>query len=258
MPILKVSWMTTRKSKSKKQEPVKSTRESLYEKETQKYPCEYCKASFSRESTFIAHSCEQKNRILNRDERHVRIGHQAFMEFHKPMSWIKQKSLTYEKFAKSRHYVAFIKFGKYVASVNPPKINNFIEWLVKQNVPFKEWATDRWYYNWIHELTRRETPEEAVERNILLMEQWALDTGENWIDFFRKVPTPQATDWIQRGRISPWLLYSDVGSQLLDRMTDEQLKLIKDWINPFEWNDRIKQHLTSFQSINELLISAGV
>ena len=98
----------------------------------------------------------------------------------------------------------------------------------------------------------------AVERNILLMEQWGREYNENWVDFFRKVPTAQATTWIRKGRISPWLLYCGVGTALFERMSDEQLGLIKEWINPIFWTGKIRDNKAEVDQIKAILEEAGV
>lgn len=181
----------------------------------------------------------------------------AFQLFYK-LSVRSKKDKTYEDFMESQYFTAFTKFGRYVEHINGIEVQGFVEMLIKNNIKLDDWTNEMWYESWTRELAKKESPEKAVERNILLMEQWGRETGENWVDFFRKVSTAQATLWIRKGRISPWLLFSGVGQALFDRMSDEQLGLVKEWINPLFWNSKIRDHKTEVEEIRMILQDAGV
>lgn len=221
------------------------------------YPCEFCKKEFSREKSLINHMCEKKRRWLWKDERYIRIGFMAFQKFYE-LSVRSKKSKSYEDFMDSKYFTAFTKFGRYVEHINAIEVAGFTEMLIKNNIKLDDWTNEIWYESWTRELTKKESPMKAVERNILLMEQWGRETGENWIDFFRKVSTAQATQWIKKGRISPWLLYSGVGQPLFDRLSDEQLGLVKEWINPLFWNSKIRDNKVEVDEIRAILKDAGV
>ncbi len=220
--------------------------------------CEHCKRTFSAEKTLLAHACEQKNRWLAKDDKHVRIGLIAFQKFYQ-LSMRVKKIKSYDDFMSSSYYVGFCRFGKHVININAIEPEGFIEYLIKMQVKLPDWCSDGWYEAWVRELAKKEDPMKAIERNILLMEAWALDSGETWQEFFRKVPPALATKWIRSGRISPWLLYArGVGEQLFTRMSDEQLVLVKEWINPLFWFDKIKTHKDDMQTIETILKEAGV
>jgi hypothetical protein len=221
------------------------------------FPCEFCKKEFKTELGFLNHMCERKRRWMWRNERYIRIGFTAFQLFYS-LSLKAKKPKTYEEFMNSNYFTVFTKFGRYVEHINAIESHNFTEFLIKRNVRIDDWTKEAWYEEWIRELTRREEPMKAVERNILLMEQWGREHDENWIDFFRKVPTPKATEWIRKGRISPWLLYCGVGQSLFDRMSDEQLGLVKEWINPLYWTAKIRDRKEEVDQIKTILREAGV
>lgn len=221
------------------------------------FKCEFCKMEFRSERTLINHMCEKKRRWMWRDERYIRIGFTAFQMFYE-ISLRTKKPKTYEDFMNSRYFTGFTKFGRHIEHINAIDASGFTEYLIKSNVKLENWTQDIWYENWTRELARKEPPMRAVERNILLMEQWGRETGENWVDFFRKVPTPKATEWIKKGRISPWLLYSGVGNSLFDRMSDEQLELVREWINPLYWTDKIRNNKEEVDQIRAILEEAGV
>lgn len=219
--------------------------------------CEFCKKVFVKENALLAHSCEHKRRWLWKDEKYIRFGFRCFQKFYEISMRVK-KAKTYEDFMYSSYFTAFTSFGRYILEINAIEPEGFVEYLIKEQVQLKDWSNVTWYERWVRELAKKEEPQKAVERNILLMEQWARDTGEPWQDFFRKVSPSLATRWIQTGRISPWLLYSDSGNQLFERLSDEQLMLVKEWINPFFWGDKVQRHKTDMDFIKILLKEAGV
>jgi hypothetical protein len=219
--------------------------------------CEFCKKHFSRESSFINHMCEKKRRWLWKDEKYIRIGFMAFQLFYK-LSMRSKKEKSYLDFMESAYFTSFTKFGRHIEHINAIDAQGFTEMLIKNNIRLDDWDNEIWYESWTRDLARKESPDRAIERNILLMEQWARETGEPWWDFFRKVSTVQATQWIRKGRISPWLIYSGVGQPLFDRLSDEQLGLVKEWINPLFWNAKIRDHKEEVDSIRAILEEAGV
>ena len=211
------------------------------------FPCEFCKKEFSKEKTLLSHMCERMRRF----------GFMAYVRFYE-LSFKTKKKKDYSDFAESSYYIAFTKFGRYIENINAIEVPGFVDFLIRGQVKIDDWTNEIWYESWTRELAKKEQPMNAVERNILLMEQWASETGENWVDFFRKVSTVKATEWIRKGRISPWLLYSGVGQALFDRMSDEQLGLVKEWINPLFWNSKIRENILEVEQIRTILEEAGV
>lgn len=222
-----------------------------------KFTCEFCKKSFSRESTIMSHMCESKRRWLAKDERYVKLGLHAFQKFYQ-LSMKAKKPKTYEDFIESPYFTSFVKFGRHLININAIEAEGYVEFLIKAGLKLENWTDEIWYESWVRELAKKESPDKAIERNILLMEQWARDNDENWVDFFRKVPTPLATRWIRTGRISPWLLYCGVGDVLFDRLSDEQLEMVREWINPLYWQGKLRKHKTEVENIRIILEEAGV
>jgi hypothetical protein len=235
----------------------KRTKKIMAEPTQPTFHCEFCKKDFTREKSLINHMCEKKRRWLWKDEKYIRIGFMAFQKFYE-LSLKSKKTKTYEEFMDSKYFTAFTKFGRYIENIVAIEPMGFTEFLIKGNVRLDDWTNEVWYESWTRELAKKEDPMKAVERNILLMEQWGREYDENWVDFFRKVSPSQATIWIRKGRISPWLLYSGVGQPLFDRMSDEQLGLVKEWINPMFWLPKIRDNKKEVENIRLILQEAGV
>jgi hypothetical protein len=175
------------------------------------------------------------------------------------MNYRSAKPKTYQEFMDSSHYNAFVKFGKYMIDINAINTEAFVEFLLRAKIPIKDWDKPIVYEQYIRELNKKEPADSAFERNVLLMQQWSMDTGEEWSDFFKKVSPNLATQWIKGGRVSPWVLYAASTSQdLFDRLSDEQLKMIERAVDPKFWSRKFEQCREDYDFIRDLLTQAGI
>ena len=98
--------------------------------------CQYCKKDFARETSLAVHVCEPKRRRQERAERGVELGFQAYIRFYE-MSQGSARLKTFDDFADSPYYRAFVKFGRYCVSTRTINPKQFLEWLLKNNK--KKW-----------------------------------------------------------------------------------------------------------------------
>lgn len=226
-----------------------------------KHVCEFCRRAFVKEINLINHNCEKKRRWFQRDEPHARYGFIAWSRFYELNTFGKTKDFknNHRNFIDSRYYNAFINFGKHLRdlnAINPPK---FIDYVIKNNLPLDKWTHDFVYEQYVRELTRNEPPEQALERNIMLMKEWSMQTGENWYDFFRKLNPNQGALWIKSGRISPWVLYNaDSSIDFFERCSPEQLSMIKDHAPPGPWKIKFGKNKDSCEFIRNTLREGGM
>ena len=223
--------------------------------------CEFCKRSFVKELNLVNHSCEKKRRWFQRDEPHARLGFMAWSRFYELNSFGKKSEFknSYRNFIDSQYYNAFMRFGRHIRDLNAVEPAKLIDYVIKNNLPIDKWTHDFVYEQYIRELTRQETAEDAMERNIMLMHEWSIQTGEQWTDFFRKVNPNQATMWIKSGRISPWVLYNaDSAVELFERCTPEQLSIIKGCAPPGPWKIKFNKQKDSCDFIRGTLRDNGM
>ena len=225
--------------------------------ERKPHKCNFCDRSFYSERSLLIHVCDQKSRFLARDNKHVRMGFKAYQ---KVMTFLRMSSKgNFDDFDNSKFYTAFVKFGKFIIDLNAIQPMGFVDFLIRIEIPIDKWCSMSLYETYIREMTKVETPSDAIERNILLMQQWADDTGEHWSDFFRKVSPVQATMWIMSGRVSPWVLYTAPSAAILfDKFTDEQLSFIQNTIDPDFWQRKIEQNKKEVDNIKKMLEEAGL
>ena len=217
------------------------------------YICQYCGHGYTKESTLVTHLCERKRRHLQKDEKAVRIGYDTFNGFFKLSQNLKGDK-TYDEFAKSPYYNAFVKFGSYVSNVNPLYPDHYIDWVIRSGVKLDHWCKDALYEKYVLELIHTEPVEPAVERSIKHMQKWADDHSSLWNHYFKYVSSNRAMFDIKDGKVSPWLiLNSTTGKELLNRMDDMQLNAISAVIDPQIWIKRFKANKSDLELVKHIV-----
>lgn len=204
------------------------------------YKCEYCGKYFAKEKTLVVHICEQKRRHLSKDEKHVQAGLLTFQRFYD----IAQKGKapkTFDEFASSPYYTAFVKFGSFLVNTAPIYPERFIDYVIKSGVKLDHWCRDELYEQYISELIKIEPADGAIQRSIKTMMDWADKNNAAWEHYFHYVNLNRATHDIKEGLISPWILLNvKSGKEMLQRMNDEQLEIVGPVIDPQYWLKRFK------------------
>ena len=223
------------------------------------FECKFCNRSFKREKTLIAHMCEQKRRFTNKDSKYVRLGFLAYNRFYEISQAVGSKKRTYESFAKSSYYTAFTKFGKYIIDVNAIDPEKFIDFVITSGVKLDKWCSDAVYETYIRELNKKETAERAVERGILLMQQWGMENDRPYNVFFREISKPRAIHWIKSGRISPWIIFNSAsGSELLNSFNYHELNLINEYLEPTFWSRKFQVRNEDVLFVKQVLETAKI
>lgn len=205
------------------------------------YVCQYCGHGYTKESTLVAHVCEQKRRALAKTERHVVLGFDAYNRFYKLSQNIKGDK-SYEDFCKSPYYNAFVKFGSFVSNVNPLYPDRFIDYVIRSGVKLDHWCRDELYDKYVIDLIKTEPVETALERSINHMVQWAHNQNSTWNHYLLYVSLNRAVFDIKDGKVSPWIiLNSSNGKKLLQKFNDEQLLQIGTVMDIPYWLNRFKK-----------------
>lgn len=217
------------------------------------YKCEYCQKSFAKEKTLAVHICEQKRRHLSKFEKHVQQGLLTYQRFYA----ITQKgktTKTFDDFASSPYYTAFIKFGSFLVNTAPIYPERFIDFVIKSGVKLDHWCRDNLYEQYIYELIRIEPAEPAIQRTIQTMMGWADKNSAPWEHYFQYVNLNRATHDIKEGLISPWvLLNSKSGKEMLKRMNDEQLDIVEPFVDPNFWFKRFASLPADHELVKDLI-----
>lgn len=215
--------------------------------------CAHCGKGYTKESTFTVHMCEQKRRYLAKDEKHVLLGFQAYQRFFE----IAQKSKTlktYDEFAKSQYYNAFVKFGSFMSNVHPLYPDRYIDYIVTSGIKLDRWCREEHYYAYVLDLIKKEPAEVALQRSIETMTEWASENASQWNHYFKYVNRNRAVYHIKDGKMSPWLVLNcDTGKAMLSELNEEQLALVAATIDIDYWKKRFKIYPVDMSLIEEIV-----
>jgi len=224
----------------------------------QPYICQYCNKGFMQEKTLFVHVCEQKRRALARTERHVVLAYDTFNRFYQTTQNNKGNK-TYDEFAKSPYYNAFVKFGSFVSNVNPLYPHKFIDYVVTSGVKLDHWCREELYEQYVFDLIKRESVETALERSIIHMQEWSDANNAPWNHYFLYVSLSRACYDIKDGKISPWLvLNSASGKAMLQKFSDEQLAHIQNIIDPPFWVSKFKKLPADVELVKQVVKESGI
>jgi hypothetical protein len=222
------------------------------------YKCEHCGKLFAKEKTLVVHVCEQKRRYLGRDEKHVQAGLLTYQRFYE-LTQKGKVAKTFEEFASSPYYTAFVKFGSFIVNTAPIYPERFIDYVIKSGVKLDHWCRDELYDSYIRELIKIEPADGAIQRTIKTMMDWADTNSAPWEHSFQYVNLNRATHDIKEGLISPWLvLNTKSGKELLKRMNDEQLEIVGPIVDPQFWIRRFKSLPADVELIKDVIKEAKI
>ena len=222
------------------------------------FECQFCGKSFKREETLAVHLCEQKRRWLNKDSKYVRLGLLAYNRFYE-LTQGSTKEKTYEQFAKSNYYTAFTKFGRHILEISAIDPEKFIDFVIRNSVKLDKWCSDSVYETYIRGLNKKETAERAVERGILLMEQWSRENDRPYNVFFREISKPRLIHWVKSGRISPWIIFNcSSGSAAIDALSNQEQNLIMEYLEPTFWTRKFSTRKEDVEFVQMVLQEAGL
>jgi hypothetical protein len=232
--------------------------EAVAEARAGEFKCQYCSRAFVRESTLLAHQCEPKRRAQQKTDVGVSLGYQAWLRFYE-LSQGSAKLKTYDDFARSQFYQAFVKFGWYCHSIKVINTARFIDFLIKNNIKIDHWRRDNIYTRYLIELLRTEAVEDALSRAIEYMQDWADKNDYVFNQYFNQVGVNSIILAITSGRISPWVLYCcDCGTKLLDKLNEEQIKIVWSIIDSEFWQRKLRDYMADAELAKHVLKEAGL
>jgi len=211
-----------------------------------------------KDKTLVAHMCERKRRALQKDEKRVQAGFMAFNRFWQLTQGAK-KAKTYDNFADSSYYNAFVKFGGFVNNVNPLYPDKFIDYVIKSGVKLDHWCRDELYEKYLYDIIKVEPVESAVQRSLKTMMEWGDEHNMNFSEYFPQVSLNKAVYDIQNGKISPWVvLNSSSGQSMVKGMSDEQLDMIAPAFDVPYWLRRFRELPADTALVKEICDEAGI
>jgi hypothetical protein len=221
------------------------------------YQCEFCNKSFAKESTIVSHVCEPKRRRLEQNDRGVQLGLQAYCQFYRQVQG-GGRGKTFDDFADSPYYRAFVKFGRYCIDTRVINPSRMIVWLLKNNKKIDQWCSDRIYTEYLISYLQTESVNDALTRAIEFGMDWAEKNSAQPQDCLRYGNTNAICFAVTTGRVSPWVIYnSESGQQFLASLNSQQVAMIWTYINSDFWSKRFAEHGEDQAYAQEILTRAG-
>jgi hypothetical protein len=221
------------------------------------YKCQYCKKDFQKETSLAVHLCEPKRRMQERTERGVELGFQAYLRFYE-MTQGSAKLKTYEQFAESPYYRAFVKFGRYCVNTRTVNPKQFLEWLLKNNKKIDRWASDQLYTEYLLTYLQIENINDAMARAIEFGIEWAEKHSAQPHDCLRYGNNNAMCYAVTAGRISPWIIYNcDSGQKFLSELDSTQIAMIWPYIDSDVWQKKFQDYPADQEYVREILTKAG-
>ena len=222
------------------------------------FKCEYCGKLFAKEKTLFVHICEQKRRHLSKTEKHVQLGLLTFQKFYE-LTQRTAKIKTFDEFASSPYYTAFVKFGSFMSNTNPIYPERFVDYVIKSGIKLDHWCRDELYDQYISELIKIEPADGAIQRTIQTMMDWADKNNAQWEHYFAYVNLNRATHDIKEGLVSPWIILNcKSGRDMLKKMNDEQLAIVSPVIDPAFWSRRFKTLPADVELVKDVIKEAKI
>lgn len=219
--------------------------------------CRYCRRGFAREQTLAVHVCEPKRRYQERDEVGVQLGLQSYLRFYE-LTQGSAKLKSFDDFAQSPYYRAFVKFGRYCQSIRAVNVPRFIEWVIRQNKKIDHWCRDSIYTEYLTDYLRIEHVNDALERSIEQGIKWSEETGNPAGDYLRYGSDNIICYAITTGRVSPWSLYNcDSGLEFLGRINPEQVTMVWPMIDADFWQRKFRDYPADTEYAKEILRKVG-
>ena len=210
-----------------------------------------------QEKTLVAHMCERKRRVLQKNEKRVQAGFMAFNRFWTTAQGSKAK--TYEEFCDTSYYNAFVKFGSFINNTNALYPDKFVDWVIRSGAKLDHWCRDSLYEQYLYETVKTEPVEAAVQRTLQTMMEWADEHGANFAHYFRYVSLFKAVHDIKNGHISCWIiLNTSTGKKMIQSMSDEQLNMIAPAFDVPYWLKRFRELPADVALVKEICEEVGI
>jgi hypothetical protein len=221
------------------------------------YECRYCKKSFVKETSLAVHMCEPKRRFQEQNERGVQLGLHAYLRFYE-LTQGSAKLKSFDDFATSPYYRAFVKFGRYCVDVKVINPTRFVEWLLKHNKKIDHWPRDTMYTEYLTEYLRVENVNDALARAVEFAIDWAEQTGSPANDCLRFGNTNAMVYAVTSGRISPWVVYNcESGQKFLSELDATQIAMVWPYIDSEVWTKKFSDYVADQEYAADILKKAG-
>ena len=182
---------------------------------------------------------------------------QAYLRFYE-ITQGSSKLKTFDDFATSPYYRAFVKFGRHCVAIRAISTARFIDWVVRQNKKIDHWCRDSVYAEYLADHVRSETVADALARALETAIDWSDRTQNPDRDFLRYGNDNLICHAVATGRVTAWILYNcDSGTEFLSRLMSDQIAMIWSMIDADFWQRKFRDYPADTAYVREMLSRAG-
>jgi hypothetical protein len=194
---------------------------------------------------------------MEREEAGVRLGFQSYIKFYE-LTQGSAKLKSFDDFADSPYYRAFVKFGRHCVAIRAINPARFVEWVLKQNKKLDYWCKDTIYTEYLMDYLRVENVSDALARAMEFGIDWADTSGHPAEDCLRYGNSNTMTYAVSVGRISPWIIYNcESGQKFLSELDPTQIAMVWPYIDADFWQRKFKDYPADQEYAKEILTKAG-
>lgn len=207
------------------------------------FRCPYCNKSYARESWFRKHACEKRRRFELIHRMDFRRALSAYSHWCQRNGFNRRgKEITAKEFIDSHYYNAFTRLVQFTTENWVISTLRYLDFLIDMRVAEPKWTTEEILKAYRDHIRRNEDPLVQSRVTVEAIRKWCERNNIDRREFFSKVTPGAALQMVMSNQISPWVLfgYDRARDDLLNRVTDDWLCTIDQFLNNAYWINRLK------------------
>lgn len=221
--------------------------------------CDHCGASFKTLGGFNRHKCAKARLIEEIGDIGLARAYDAFDFWYRYNGFGKKKGKSYQDFLKSPYFKLFTALEKTSIDSRIGPIKEYIRWISDRRIPSSDWTNNDVIMKYRTESSKNVDAEKHVMQSLEQIAAWCDLKGYSIETFFSNIGPGEAAQWVHVGKLSPWiLLATDRLSELLSRMTDEQILYFTNMFDIDYWEKRAKQSPEKIDVVKRIISEVGL
>lgn len=218
---------------------------------TNQFRCPYCNKLYARESWFRKHQCEKRKRFEQTHRIDFRRGLSIYTHWRIRNGYVRRgKEVTPQDFINSPFYTSFMNLVQFTSDNWVITSIRYMDFLIDLRIAEAKWTSEETLDQYRDFVRRNEDPISQSNTTYEAIKSWCEKNSVDKCQFFAKVSPGTALKMIASNQISPWVLFGyDRAINLLERVNDDWLGAVNEYINNKYWLSRINGSEGTKQSI---------
>lgn len=210
---------------------------------TKTFLCQHCSKTFTRKSWYDKHNCANKEKFNQDLEIDLLQALSLFNHWQRRTGFIKRKPKDLDAFRKSPYRDTFISLYKFTRDNQIVSALNYVDWLVDNSVKEAGWKHGDTLCAYQEFVLKQHDYRRQAQITLDEIRKWAEATKQPANRFFELVTGIDVLKMVRSGQLSPWVLFSyEGGLTLVNRLDQEYLHALNEYLNIRSWFERIKDN----------------